>query len=87
MKKVLAVLLFFVVVGCPVFALPQSSAPGSPAGLANPASVFCVQCGGTVSIQSTPAGEVGICTWLNGLQIEEWSLWRFFHPDPAPVPY
>tara|TARA_R110002167_G_scaffold7718_3_gene36259 strand:- start:4215 stop:4478 length:264 start_codon:yes stop_codon:yes gene_type:complete len=52
-------------------------APEAPlAGLANPASVSCVDNGGDLQIRSTPAGEVGICVFPDGRQCEEWALFR-----------
>lgn len=55
------------------------SCPASnPAGLANPASVNCVQKeGGTFEIRKDPEGnEYGICHLPDGKECEEWALFR-----------
>lgn len=44
--------------------------------IANPASVYCVNNGGKLSIQTTAAGQTGVCTFPNGSQCEEWSYFR-----------
>jgi hypothetical protein len=54
-------------------------------GLANPASVFCVARGGRLDIRTTPAGQVGICIFPDGREIEEWAFWRANHPSPGPA--
>ena len=48
----------------------------SGVGMANPASTYCVDIGGAVSIQDTPAGQMGVCTLPDGSVIEEWELFR-----------
>lgn len=58
------------------------STPGA-VGLPNPASSFCVQCGGTVVIDAAPQGQTGWCILPGGLMIEEWALWRLFNPQTA----
>lgn len=44
--------------------------------LANPASVYCVNHGGTLQMKTGPAGEYGMCTFSNGSQCEEWQYFR-----------
>ncbi len=44
-------------------------------GLANPASVNCVNQGGTLEIRDTPQGQIGVCH-VNGTECEEWALFR-----------
>jgi uncharacterized protein len=46
------------------------------AGLANPASEFCVAQGGEVEIASEPGGEVGYCNLPDGTRVEEWEYFR-----------
>ena len=41
-------------------------------GIANPASEFCVQQGGTVEIVDEAAGQIGYCNLPDGTRIEEW---------------
>jgi uncharacterized protein len=54
--------------------------PAAPAsnqtGIANPASVSCVNLGGKVDIKDSAAGQYGMCTFTNGTTCEEWALFR-----------
>jgi len=50
---------------------------GDLAELPNPASVHCVEeLGGTLGLQETPDGQVGVCNLPDGRQCEEWELFR-----------
>jgi uncharacterized protein len=52
-------------------------APEAPViGMANPASVSCVDKGGRVDILDTSAGQVGVCVFADGTRCEEWALFR-----------
>ncbi len=44
--------------------------------IANPASAYCKNLGGTLNIVSSKQGEYGICTFEDGSQCEEWKLYR-----------
>ena len=47
------------------------------AGMANPASVACVNAGGSLEIRKdATGGEYGMCTFKNGTSCEEWALFR-----------
>lgn len=48
-------------------------------GMANPASVYCTDKGGTLVIKDTGKGQIGICRLPDGSQIEEWELYRRDH--------
>ncbi len=50
--------------------------------LANPASEYCVEMGGTLQIKDTPEGQVGYCTLADGTVCEEWAYLR----DQCPTP-
>lgn len=50
-------------------------------GLANPASVHCVEQGGTVEIRRGPEGETGYCHLPDGRVVEEWELYRSQNKD------
>ncbi|WP_245592867.1 putative hemolysin [Advenella mimigardefordensis] len=47
--------------------------------MANPASVYCTEKGGTIVIKDTDKGQIGICKLLDGSEIEEWELYRRDH--------
>ena len=49
---------------------------GTGAGLANPASVYCVEQGGQVDIVDEAGGQVGYCELPDGRRIEEWEHYR-----------
>lgn len=51
--------------------------PTATAGMPNPASVACVEKGGTLEIKKdATGGEYGMCTFANGTSCEEWALFR-----------
>lgn len=54
---------------------PPKPAP-KPVGMANPASVHCVDQGGKLEIRETPAGQQGMCRLPDGRVCEEWALYR-----------
>ncbi|MDC3332405.1 DUF333 domain-containing protein [Ilumatobacter sp.] len=51
-------------------------------GLANPASVYCVEQGGEVDIVEETDGEVGYCNLPDGSRVEEWELYRSRDSSP-----
>lgn len=55
---------------------PQPSGTRPLPGLANPASKNCIDLGGRLDIVSSAKGEIGICTFADGSQCEEWDLFR-----------
>lgn len=51
--------------------------PAAPIGMPNPASVFCADNAGTLDIRTEAGGgEVGICTFADGSECEEWAFMR-----------
>lgn len=44
--------------------------------IANPASVYCTEHGGTLKIVDTPDGQTGICTLKDGVECDEWAYFR-----------
>lgn len=50
-------------------------------GMANPASVYCKEKGGTLTIKDTEKGQIGICKLSDSTEIEEWELYRRDHPQ------
>ncbi|VVB98433.1 Uncharacterised protein [uncultured archaeon] len=46
------------------------------AGIANPASVNCINHNGTLEIRDNGSGQVGYCKFLNGSECEEWAYFR-----------
>ncbi|MFA4855374.1 MAG: DUF333 domain-containing protein [archaeon] len=49
---------------------------GGNTELPNPASVYCEEQGGSLRIEDTEAGQVGICTLAGGTECEEWAYYR-----------
>ncbi len=54
---------------------PCNDTTQNATGLANPASVNCVDQGGSLEIRDTPQGQVGVCH-VNGMECDEWALFR-----------
>lgn len=53
----------------------DSLTPG--VGLANPASVYCEENGGTIEIrEDASGGQVGYCIFDDGSECEEWAFYR-----------
>jgi putative hemolysin len=53
-----------------------SPAEGGGAQIANPASVYCGEQGGTLLINETPAGQQGLCVLKDGTVCDEWAYYR-----------
>lgn len=63
----------------------DSATTTSVAQIANPASVFCVEQGGTVEIVDEADGQVGYCNLPDGTRIEEWEYYRAQNPDAPEI--
>lgn len=59
-----------------VFIDTVTPTPTNTVGMANPASVFCKENGGTLEIVDQELGQVGLCTLKSGKVCEEWSFFR-----------
>lgn len=57
----------------------DAASPPAKVGLANPASVYCVEQGGTLEPVTTAAGVSNICVLPDGERIDEWDLYRRDH--------
>lgn len=55
---------------------PTNTMPAKDIGIANPASTFCIESGGTLELVETPEGQMGNCTLPNGTVCDEWALFR-----------
>jgi uncharacterized protein len=60
---------------------PDAAVSEEPAadevGMANPASVFCEEQGGTVDLRTDDdGGQVGFCVFADGSECDEWALFR-----------
>lgn len=71
---VVAVAINFALTDAPV--TQPTLTTGGGVAKANPASVFCVDNGGTLSLNSSDDGVTGTCTFSSGEQCEEWALFR-----------
>lgn len=64
-----------------VEAVVDEDVPGTGAvGLANPASVNCLNSGGRLEIKSREIGEYGVCFFEDNRQCEEWALFNALCP-------
>ena len=59
---------------------PDAPQPPHAIGMANPASVYCQQKGGTLIPVQTAQGVSNNCKLPGGETIDEWALWRRDHP-------
>jgi putative hemolysin len=74
MKRVIAVVLAVVLSlsGC-----GGDDDEDGDSGIANPASVYCVEQGGTVDIRTNDSGnQTGYCVFSDGTEVEEWAFYR-----------
>lgn len=56
---------------------PTPQGNGAGIGMPNPASVYCVQQGGSLAIeQRADLGQMGVCYFEDNRQCEEWALFR-----------
>lgn len=66
---------------------PKHPAPDAPkpphVGMANPASVYCLQKGGEQIPVQSPQGVRTECKLPGGEVIDEWDLYRRDRPQPA----
>ena len=49
--------------------------------LPNPASVYCIERGGTLDIKESPQGDVTTCVLSDGTRVDEWEFYRQNHPQ------
>lgn len=55
-------------------------------GIANPASVYCEEQGGTVDIRTDESGnQIGYCVFEDGTEVEEWAYYRGEAEPAAPT--
>lgn len=78
MRTKLLVIVSLVLLGLlAAVACTPAAEPTQPAGLANPASEYCVDQSGTVVMQTLEdGGQYGVCTFEDNLQCEEWAMMR-----------
>jgi len=60
----------------PTPAFEETEEEEKDVGLANPASVYCREQGGTLRIKETEEGQQGICVLPDGTECEEWEYFR-----------
>jgi putative hemolysin len=76
-RCLVSILIITFISGCSGFCNKGISQPDSKTGIANPASVNCINKGGILSIQTrADGGQYGICIFENNRQCEEWALFR-----------
>ena len=61
---------------------PAEESTGTVIGMANPASVYCEEQGGTLTIVEDAEGnQSGMCKLADGTEVEEWEYFRANHKD------
>lgn len=82
MKKTSAIAATALALTACASAIDSSTPQNTPkVGIANPASVFCIQQGGKLRIVKTAQGEHAICVLADGREVEEWKYFREHHPS------
>lgn len=77
MRKIIGLSIAAIVLSGCVSEKDNTDAKKTPAiGLANPASVYCRDTGGTLEIVDSTEGQIGYCILPSGEKIEEWTLYR-----------
>jgi putative hemolysin len=72
-----AVSLTVVLAACGDDSEPSTTTPTEDSvQIANPASQYCVDQGGTVEIVTENGGEVGYCNLPDGTRVDEWEYFR-----------
>ena len=80
MKRVIALVI---VVVLSISACSGGDDDDDQSGIANPASVYCVEQGGTVDIRTDANGDqTGYCVFADGTEVDEWAYYRG-EADPA----
>jgi len=79
MKKTTLLIAAIVLAGCSSDKNAADESLSPAVGMANPASVYCVETGGKSETAETPAGQTGYCLLPSGEKIEEWALYRRDH--------
>jgi putative hemolysin len=72
MKKIIVAIMLIAL----VFLIGCTAKKETNTQIANPASVFCEQEGGTLKIVDQENGQVGMCTLKDGTICEEWAYYR-----------
>jgi putative hemolysin len=77
MRKILMVAtVAFLALGLAACRGPKNNNPVGP-GMANPASVYCEDNGGTLEIRTgADGGEYGVCMFDDGSECDEWAYFR-----------
>lgn len=88
---VMALLLAVAVPWAQIFEMEETGGTGGGlggggTGMANPASTFCIDQGGTLEIVDEPDGQVGYCVLPDGTRVEEWAYYRSMNPEMFASP-
>ncbi|MEN9505401.1 MAG: hypothetical protein RI958_1327 [Actinomycetota bacterium] len=79
-RSLLAAVPFLVVLaGCSDDVEPSTTTPDTTEDtvqIANPASQYCIDQGGTLEIVTEEGGEVGYCNLPDGTRVDEWEYYR-----------
>ena len=86
MRRITAPLFVIAIVAVSACGSDGSPSDTTSVELANPASVFCVDQGGTVEIVDESDGQVGYCILPDGTRVEEWEYFRSENPTASTDP-
>ncbi len=74
MKAVLFSLVFLF--GCIAQQYPETNTTNNGTSIPNPASKYCIDNHGTLTIFNSPDGQYGVCEFSSGAKCEEWAYFR-----------
>ena len=78
----IAMALSFLIAGALAACDEEENNDSDAVGLANPASVFCVEQGGKSEIRTADDGsQNGVCILADGSEVDEWAFFREHNPD------
>lgn len=67
--------IIIILIGIAVYLILNNDKTNNP-GIANPASVYCIEHDGTLEIKDSPEGQYGLCLFEDGSSCEEWKYFR-----------
>ena len=77
MSKKLYIILILIIVGLGIWFVYNGLSEKKDVGIANPASVFCVDNGGRLDMRTdATGGQFGVCVFDNNTECEEWMYFR-----------
>ena len=76
-KKILVIIILILIILGFVYWFVANNNKEENVGIANPASVYCVDQGGRLEIRTNQDGsQAGVCVFTDGSECDEWAFFR-----------